>query len=126
MMLYLISGRSFSSNSLTRKNYEVASCFQRVKETRVLCGADLYRHKVTRQPNSAASSASYYSKWYRRSPLMKGFAQSYAELKNIIHNIRLFHTILICDKKDNYSLVCERSSNLHWAGILFAKKKHIP
>lgn len=125
MILYLISGRSFTSNPLTRKNSEVASCFKRIMETKVICGADIYQRNLLDNTKST-SSASYYSKWYRRNILMKGLSQSYAEIKNVLHSYRLFRKISSDYETDKYTLICERSANLNWAGVLFAKRKGIP
>jgi len=125
MMLYLVTARGFSSRAMTRKNHEVASCFKRVTDTDVICGKDIYADKGE-GGGDTLSTASYYSKWYRQGKLMQSLSQSYAEIKNIIHNFRLYYFIKKQDKKKNYTLICERSTNLGWAGILFGKTHHIP
>lgn len=121
MILYLISGRGFSRNSVGRKMYEVINCFKDVVDTDVLFGGDI---PVEQHAQSSSSKSEYHSKWYRKNRIMLFFSESYAELKSLWHNYQTYK--FIKNNSKDYSLVWERSSGLHWAGILFAKKNNLP
>lgn len=121
MILYLISGRGFSKNNVGRKMFEVINCFKDIVETDVLFGGDI---PVERKSSTPISKSEYYSKWYRKSKVMLFFSESYAEIKSLMHNFQTYKHIK--KNKKDYSLVWERSSGLHWAGILYAKRNDIP
>lgn len=121
MILYLISGRSFSQNNIGRKISEVINCFGNVVDTEVLFGGDI---PVKKKETPTISKADYYAKWYRSNKKMLFFSESYSELKSLWHNYQTYRYIK--SNKRNYSLIWERSSALHWAGILYAKRNKIP
>lgn len=120
MILYLISGRSFSQNNAGRKLFEVINSFNAITETDVLFGGDI---PVERRDQTSGSSAEYHSKWYRRNKLMLFFSESFSELKSAFHNLQTYKKIV--DSSKSYDLIWERSSKFHYAGILYAKKHQI-
>ena len=121
MILYLISGRGFCKSNVGRKLFEVINCFNNVVETEVLFGGDIPKE---RRRLETEGGSSYYAKWYRRNRFVLFFSESFSELKSIVHNYLIYRYL----KRENaeYSLVWERSSALHFAGLLYAKKKRIP
>lgn len=122
MFLYLISGRGFSSSNVGRKLSEVIRCFNDVVETEVIFGGDVpVKQTIGASPTSRSD---YHAKWYRKNRIMRFFSESYAEMKSIRHNYQTYHYIK--KRKQSYELIWERSSALHWAGILYAKKNKIP
>lgn len=123
MILYLISGRSFSSKNLGRKISEVCICFNNVTTVDVVCGGDINSNQLNSN-GQQISSSEYHSQWYRKNAVLNFFVRSFSELKDIYHTYDTYSYI----KKQNrtYELIWERSSRLHWAGILYAKKHNIP
>ena len=121
MILYLISGRGFTRSNSGRKISEVLHCFNEVVETDVLFGGDIPKE---RNVPSISSKSDYHAKWYRKNRFVLFFSDSFAEMKCLVHN----HLTYNCIKKKgkNYELIWERSSTLHWAGILYAKRRGIP
>lgn len=122
MILYLISGRGFTERGVGRKLSEVINCFKDVTPTDVLFGGDI----PVEQPKSQAaiSKSDYHSKWYRQNKFMLFFSESFAELKSLFHNYQTYR--IIQRSECDYCLIWERSSALHWAGILYAKRHRIP
>lgn len=124
-MLYLISGRSATHWNIGRKIQEVTKSFLLYCEVDLICGGDLQGGKgYNNLEHKIESIGDYHQKWYRRNKLMRFFVISYSELKDIVHSLITYRVI----KKRNiaYGLVWERSSRLHWAGILYAKRHSIP
>lgn len=121
MILYLISGRGFSKKNVGRKLSEVIRCFNDVVETVVLYGGDI---PVEVENTTVPNKAEYHAKWYRKNRLMLFFSESFAELKSLVHNAQTYKRIKQSNQK--YEIIWERSSALHWAGILFAKRHNIP
>ena len=121
MILYLISGRGFSKNNVGRKMYEVINCFKDVVDTDVIFGGDI---PAEHQVSSSTNNSDYHAKWYRKNKIMLFFSESFAEIKSLRHNYQTYK--FIKSHRKDYSLVWERSSGLHWAGILYAKRNGIP
>lgn len=120
-LLYLISGRNTYSDQLSRKFYEMNKCFSQIIKTKVLSGGDFQRKNRTSYHH--LSQAEYHAKWYRKNKMFRSLAESYGELRSIRHNIQTYRYLT---KEDEvYRLIWERSTGLHCAGILFAKKKGI-
>lgn len=124
MILYLISGRSFFSEKKGRKLSEVCTCFQTITEVEVICGGDISKTNEVVQKSLPVVSSEYHSKWYRKNRFINFFVRSTSELKDIYHTYMTYKHISKNAKK--YELIWERSSRLHWAGILYAKKHNIP
>lgn len=121
MILYLIGGRGFSKNNVGRKMYEVINCFNNVVETEVIFGGDI---PIVQQVTSSTSKSEYHAKWYRKNRIMLFFSESFAEIKSLRHNYQIYK--FIKNHSKDYRLVWERSSGLHWAGILYANRNGIP
>lgn len=124
-ILYIISGRSFNSNSLGRKISEVIKCWKEtVEQVDVICGGDLTQTQVSKtQPYG---SQAYFNKSHRSNKWLVPFVTSASELKDIIHDIKFYFAIKFKCSKTKYDVVWERSSRLHIAGLLLAKKNKIP
>ena len=124
-MLYLISGRSATSWNIGRKIPEVVNAFCKYAVTDLICGGDIrggvgYRNET----HKICTAAEYHTKWYRKNPFVNFFVRSIYELKDIIHCFYTYRYITKSGKQ--YELIWERSSRLHCAGILFAKRNSIP
>lgn len=121
-LLYLISGRNTYSDQLSRKFFEMNKCFSQIIKTRVLSGGDFQRKDRTSYHH--LTQAEYHAKWYRKNRLFRGLAESYGELRSIRHNFQTYRYL----KKEGevFRLIWERSTGLHWAGILYARKMGIP
>ena len=124
MILYLISGRSFFSRDMGRKLSEVCTCFQTITDVEVICGGDISKTNEVVQKSLPVASSEYHSKWYRKNRFVNFFVRSISELKDIYHTYVTYS--YICKNGKKYELIWERSSRLHWAGILYAKKHNIP
>lgn len=121
-MLYLISGRNTYSDQLSRKFHEMYYCFKDIIEVEILSGGDFQRKDRNRYHH--LSQAEYHEKWYRKNMLFRSLAESYGELRSIIHSIQTYRYLK--SRKEMYKIIWERSSGLHWAGILYAKKNNTP
>jgi len=122
-LIYLISGRSASSKNPGRKISEIISVWSLKYNVFSVFGGDLFLG-VGSLKNSLESygSANYHQQSFRKSYLWTTFS----EIKDIIHTfITLFHLIKNY-KKEDVAIIWERSSRLHWAGLIFSKIKKIP
>jgi len=125
MMLYLISGRSATSNCIGRKIPEVTIVMNQLISTELLCGGDLKGgNGQGSESHKMMSAAEYHAKWYRKNAFINLLTRSVSELKDMFHNYETYKYISQSDKK--YDMIWERSSRLHWAGIFYANKHGIP
>lgn len=124
-MVYLISGRSAGSKNIGRKISEVTKTFNKYVTCSLICGGDIKGgNSFGGRSPSSAGNAEYYSRWYRKYSITAFFSRSYSELKDLIH---CWHTYKLLKKDEGVpGLMWERSSRLHWAGILYAKRKSVP
>jgi len=67
-----------------------------------------------------------YEKGYRKSKLLEPLVHTVSELKDIIHNLQSYRFLEKQYSNENIELIWERSSRLHFAGLLFARKYKIP
>ena len=122
-ILYIVSARSFSSSNPGRKIYEVIEVWKRlgikVHET---FGKDI----ITQSGNDSYGNQTYHNSNLRKRKYLKFFINSYSELKDIIHNWKLYNILKKQYLNVDMDIVWERSSRLHCAGLKLARKKNIP
>ena len=122
-IIYIISPRSAFSNNPGRKISSIIELWQKKYNVSTFFGGDILN-------SNKSSSFDYgnvktYEKSYRRSKILEPFVHTFSELKDIIHNIKSYF-FLKKHYTNNIHLVWERSSRLHFAGLLFAKKHKLP
>ena len=124
-IIYIISGRNFKKNSLGRKISEVITNWQNNHTIEVLCGGDMYNEILTKKDQNYGD-ATYHNQSFRKIKLLSPLIHSLSELKDIIHDRKLY--AYLCKKYDEQelSLIWERSSRLHYSGYRYAKKRGIP
>lgn len=124
-IIYNISGRNFKEKSLGRKIYEVITCWKRNHNIEVICGGDIGQ-KEEASTSTSYGNANHYNQSYRKNKLLEPLVHSVSEIKDIIHDKKMYEAI--CEKYDNQDikLVWERSSRLHYAGYRYAKKRGVP
>lgn len=124
-ILYVISGRSFASTRLGRKISEVIKCWlDSGVKLDVVCGGDSKQNEIVK-PLSYGNQA-YFNKSYRNKKWLLPLVISLSELKDIIHDIQFYFKLKKQFTSNHHDLVWERSSRLHIAGLMFAKKQGIP
>ena len=117
-MLYICGGRSFTSSRLGRKMYEVISCFKKIMDCTMYCGGDFEKEKKTGANVNIKSAI-------KHSNCLKNFLRNSAsEFKDLLNDKKILKHIM-CSETD-VSLVVERSSRLHTAGLKYASKNNIP
>lgn len=121
-LLFLISGRNTYSDQLSRKFFEMDRCFKSIIPTKVVSGGDFQRKD--RNSYTHLTQAQYHAKWYRKNMFLRGLAESYAEIRNIRHTWQTYR--FLQKQNETYKVIWERSTGLHWAGILYAKRHGIP
>ena len=123
-ILYLISGRSAATSTIGRKITAVTESFNKIVKTDLLCAGDIVNGQYVPEIKLPLSNiAAYHNKWYRKNTFMNFFTRSYSELRDLIH---CYHTWKLLKKRAvHYDLIWERSSRLHWAGLLYAKKHNV-
>ena len=123
-VLYLLSGRSFSSKNVGRKIYEVISVWKRLGiELDVQYGRDI---NGVNGDHHDYGNQKHYNAAFRKKGFLKMFINSASEFKDIIHNKRLFSKIKRKYLKNDLDLIWERSSRLHSAGLKLARIKNVP
>ncbi len=124
-MLYLVSGRSAASQNIGRKISEIVKLFGRMACVTLVCGGDI-PGGVGSSPSASGPGAiaEYHAKWYRKNALLNFFTRSFSELKDLYHNFRTYR--YLSNRRDEWGLVWERSSRLHWAGLLYARRHSLP
>lgn len=124
-VLYNISGRSFYRNQLGRKISEVISCWDKLPiELDVYCGGDLKNSPDTKSTEYGASKI--HNSKVRKIKYLLPLVRSLSEFKDIVHDVKAYFFLKNKISKSNYDLVWERSSRLHFASLLLAKKYRIP
>lgn len=122
-ILYLCSGRGFSSSRLPRKIKEVIKCFYNSGHNIILiCGDDIVNCKKKNKKNNNKE----YEKYVFMDKKLSLFRNSASELRDIIHDRKLYHFLCRKLKNDKLSLIWERSSRLHSSGLRLAKKMNVP
>ena len=125
-IVYLISGRSFHSDSLGRKISEVIDVMSKNGNTvDIICGGDI-ENKNDMPIEYNYGNSNHFQKKYRNQKYLKPIINSLSEIKDIIHDKKLFNFLEENKRKNEIGLIWERSSRLHPAGYQFAKKNNIP
>lgn len=120
-VLYLVSARSFGSHNPGRKISEVIKVWQELGvNLKVIFGKDI----ESSSSNNSYGNQQYHNSTVRKNNILKPLVNSYSELKDIVHNRRLYKKIIKEDLELN--LIWERSCRLHWSGLKIAKKLKIP
>tara|TARA_B100000929_G_scaffold100154_1_gene78849 strand:+ start:185 stop:1378 length:1194 start_codon:yes stop_codon:yes gene_type:complete len=123
-VLYIISGRSFSSKGLGRKISEVVKCWNaRVERLDLVCGKDISGKS---KDKVEYGNASFYSRAYVKKKKLAFFVHTMSEILDIFHDFKLYNYLRKKCKSKSYDLVVERSSRLHFSGLIFAKRRGIP
>ena len=125
-ILYNISGRGFYYHSLGRKISEVIKSWKSEDyNLEMICGGDVINPNNTKQKNSYGASE-FHKQSFRKNKFLTPLIHSLSELKDILHDKKLYQ--YFCDQFDNkeLTLVWERSSRLHYAGYRYAKKRDVP
>ncbi|MFH1883927.1 MAG: glycosyltransferase, partial [Planctomycetota bacterium] len=78
------------------------------------------------QKDASFGNAKVHGQSYRKSEILAPLVHSVSEIRDIIHNIQSFYFLKNTYKNEKLDLVWERSSRLHFAGLIFAKKYNIP
>ncbi|SDH02484.1 glycosyltransferase [Winogradskyella thalassocola] len=122
-IVYIISPRSASSKTPGRKIGEIIKTWSKKNKVYPVFGGDL---KLGVNSNndlpSSYGNSNVHNQTYRKSLIWI----SLSELKDIIHT---FVTLFFLKKefnKVNVDLIWERSSRLHWAGLMYAKQRKLP
>ncbi len=118
-LIYICSGRSFSSASPGRKIFGVINCWQKIGyRVEHISGADLLAQQVN--SNKEYGAVSHYKKWYRK-PFLSFFTHSLSELRDYFHDKKMLKKILKVNEKQPVNIIWERSSRLHIAGLIAAR-----
>jgi Glycosyltransferase len=118
-IVYVASGRSFSSSAPPRKIKEVVECFQNEGyEVNFVAGKDLISNK---------SESVYKTIKHKNINIFAQYIKnSLSELADIIHDIKLKRRIEHIVKNQKPSLIWERSSRLHYSSLRVSLKYGIP
>ena len=123
-VIYIISPRSALSIKPGRKISSIIELWSKKYNLITFFGGDIL--------NSGKSTESIYGNYtgneksYRKSKLLEPLIHTVSEIKDIIHNIQSYYFLKKQYSNKNIKLVWERSSRLHFAGLIFAKKYNIP
>ena len=123
-IIYIISPRSAYSSNPGRKIASIIELWKKKYDVITFFGGDLLGN--TPPSISNYGNASVYEKSYRKSALLEPLVHTASELKDIVHNIRSYNFLKKQYKDEKIDLVWERSSRLHFAGLLYAKKHKLP
>jgi glycosyltransferase involved in cell wall biosynthesis len=124
-VLYIVSGRSFTSHAFGRKISEVIKCWKEsAKQIDVISGGDSEKNETKGEVEYGAQT--YFNKSYRNNKWLTPFIITISEFRDILHDIKFYFKIKSKFISVKHDLVWERSSRLHIAGLLYAKKNKIP
>lgn len=122
-ILYVIGGRSFLSADPGRKISEVISVWKRLGIYVYTCfGKDLINANASVDYGNQA----HFDSNIRRKKYLQFLVHTVSELRDIIHDRKVYRSIKKEHLNNKLDLIWERSSRLHWAGLRLAKKKNIP
>jgi len=122
-ILYVVGARSFSSINPGRKISEVINVW---KESGIVVNTIFGRDLISKNVELAYGNPEHFKSSFRNKKLFQFFINSLSELKDIIHNSKLFLLLSQDYSTKELDLIWERSSRLHWAGLKLARKKNIP
>lgn len=124
-IIYIVSPRSAFSGNPGRKIMSMIETWNRKYEIETFFGGDILKGR-NRGSGNGYGNADYYKRSYRKSKLLSPAVHTVSELKDMIHNLRSYLFLQKKYKDSGLELVWERSSRLHFAGLLFAKKHRLP
>jgi glycosyltransferase involved in cell wall biosynthesis len=120
-IIYLVSIRGASSAKPGRKISELIKLFSKKYNLIPLFGGDLPLGIGINNKKIEYGNANIHKDKYRNSIVWI----SLSELKDLVHNfITLFHLFKL--KKNKIGLIWERSSRLHWAGLIMSRFISVP
>ncbi len=121
-LIYIVSPRSASSDKPGRKISSIIEHWREKYSVDTFYGADI----LTGSTVQGFGNEETHNKFYRRYRILEPLVNTYSELKDILHNFSSYNFLKKFTRKKNYKLVWERSSRLHFAGLLIARNKSIP
>jgi glycosyltransferase involved in cell wall biosynthesis len=124
-ILYIISGRSFVTKNLGRKISEVIKCWQKsIFHLDIVSGGDVKEEGMVKDKEYGAQS--HFNKSYSNKRWLVPLVITFSELKDISHDLKFYFKIKSNFATIKYDLIWERSSRLHIAGLVYAKKMKVP
>jgi glycosyltransferase involved in cell wall biosynthesis len=123
-VIYIISPRSAYSWNPGRKISSIIALWSKKYELTTFFGGDLINPNVNKSVQYG--NANIHKKSYNNYKILEPLVHTYSEIKDIIHNIKSYIFLSKKYHAENFSLVWERSSRLHFAGLLYAKKYNLP
>jgi len=123
-IIYIISPRSAFSTNPGRKISSIIALWKKKYDIVTFFGGDILGDKA--HAVSSYGNASVHEKSYRKSAILEPLVHTFSELKDIVHNVKSYFYLQEYYAQDKIDLIWERSSRLHFAGLLFAKKHNIP
>jgi len=129
-VLYVCGGRSFHSDRPGRKIGGVVQSWRSLgHDVLHLCGGDLTAPEPERSPRAASSPAASATRgrpWYRRIGLLAPLERSVSERRDIVHDKLMLARVLSEAARFGPDLIVERSTRLHFAGLLAARQLGLP
>ncbi len=125
-IIYLCSGRSFSSEKPIRKISGVVECWRGLGyEVLHVCGGDIVN--VSDNGSSPEYGAvSFHRQWYRQVGILNPLIRTVSERRDIHHDAAMtWHLERVC-KSFKPNLIWERSCRLHCAGLVVARRLGVP
>ena len=123
-IIYIISARSAHSNDPGRKISSIIEYWKKKYNVITFFGGDVLSSITSK--DTSFGNANIHEKGYRKSKILSPLVHSVSEIRDIIHNIKSFNFLKNRYKNVKLVLIWERSSRLHFAGLLFAKKYKLP
>ena len=123
-LIYIISPRSAYSWNPGRKISSIIALWSKKYDLTCFFGGDLIR--PTADGTVQYGNPNIHEKLYYRYNILQPFVHTYSEIKDIAHNINSYLFLSRCYGDAGFSIVWERSSRLHFAGLIYAKKHKIP
>ncbi|WP_146910498.1 glycosyltransferase [Arenimonas daejeonensis] len=125
-VMYVCGGRSFRAASLGRKVQGLVDCWRADgHEVLPICGGDVPRNSQV-HADPAYGSGRHYASWYRQSRLLQPIVNSASEWRDIVHDQQLASLVLESSERFEPSIIWERSSRLHCAGLRVAHALGLP
>lgn len=123
-LIYIISPRSAYSWNPGRKISSIIALWSKKYALTTFFGGDLINPDVNESVQYG--NANIHKKSYNNYKILEPLVHTYSEIKDIVHNIKSYKFLLKKYKAESFNLVWERSSRLHFAGLLYAKKHNLP
>lgn len=125
-IIYIAGGRSIIRNAPGRKISSILNCWKRMgHQVQAVFGSDL-PFGADPSDDQDFGHAKHSQKLYRRIKILNPFVQSVSEYRDIRHhNAMVTHLDSLVDSF-RPDLIWERSSRLHFAGLVVARKIGVP